>query len=91
MKAPDGTIDLLGSGFMLANNILGLVTEFAPDKDTRKANRKQRMIRVAIRRLTHKYKGADVSLYVKANFSEFTEEEQKETTDYITQIINLDK
>jgi len=71
MKAPDGTIDLIGSGMALASGIVGLVKDFSPDADTRKANRLRRRVNLAIRRFKHKYKGRNIESYVNLNFSDY--------------------
>lgn len=81
MKKPDGTIDLIGGGMNLVSQVLGLVTEFAPDK-------KQRKINVAIRRLKHKFKTTPVDVYVKVNFSEYTEEAQTEIITLLRSTLN---
>ena len=71
MKAPDGTIDLIGTGLNLGLAITGLIKDFSPDADTRKANRLRRRVNVAIRRFKHKYKGRSVESYVNLNFSDY--------------------
>lgn len=71
MKKPDGTIDFIGGAMNLTSQIIGLVTEFSPDK-------KQRKINVAIRRLKHRFKNVPVANYVNVNFTEFTEREREE-------------
>lgn len=81
MYKPDGTIDLIGGGMNLVSQVFGLVTEFAPDKKTRKIN-------VAIRRLKHRFKNTPVDLYVKVNFAEYTLEAQQEITAYIKSALN---
>lgn len=81
MRKPDGTIDLIGGGMNLVSQVIGLVTEFAPDK-------KQRKINVAIRRLKHRFKSTPVDVYVKVNFSEYTLEAQQEITTYIKSALN---
>lgn len=81
MRKPDGTIDLIGGGMNLVSQVIGLVTEFAPDK-------KQRKINVAIRRLKHRFKNVPVDTYVKVNFSEYTLEAQQEITTYIKSALN---
>ncbi len=83
MKKPDGTLDLIGSGMQLGLGIVDLVKELAPSAEQRDDNRKQRKIRIAIRRLTHRFKNVPVDTYVKVNFAEYTIEAQQEITAYI--------
>lgn len=80
MKKPGGTIDLIGSGLLVAHDIASLVNEFAPDK-------KQRKINVAIRRLKHRWKNVEVEIYVDVNFSEYSEAERKQITAEIRDIV----
>ena len=81
MKKPDGTIDLIGGGMNLVSQVLGLVTEFAPDK-------KQRKINVAIRRLKRRFKTTPIDIYVRVNFSEYTLAAQEEIITLLRSTLN---
>lgn len=87
MKKPDGTADLIGGGIQLLNNVIGLVNDFAPDKDTRAQNRKNRKVKVAIRQLKGRFKTSPVEPYVRVNFSNLPEEEVINLIAYIRGVI----
>lgn len=88
MKNPDGSIDLIGTGLQVWLGTIDLIKEFGPTPEVREDNRRQRKIRVAIRRLKGKFKSTPVDVYVKVNFAGYTEEAQAEITKYIKSHLN---
>lgn len=82
MKQPNGTIDIIGSALQLGNGIVELI-QLIP-----KADPKQRKIKIAIRRLKNRFKGADIDLYVKVNFSEYSEDEQAQIAELLKSMVN---
>lgn len=88
MRKPDGTIDLIGAGMQIGLGVIDLVKEFSPSPNQREQNRKDRKIRVAVRRLRHRFKATPVDLYVKVNFGEYSVEEQQTITAYIKSQLN---
>lgn len=87
MKKPDGTIDLIGGGIQLLNNISSLIVDFAPDAETRKQNRTQHKVKVAIRQLKNRFKTSSVSDYVNVNFANLEEKERENIIAYVRGIV----
>jgi hypothetical protein len=90
MKKPDGSIDLIGGGIQLLNNITSLVVDFAPDAETRKQNRTQHKIKVAIRQLKNRFKTSAVSDYVNVNFADLGAPERENIIAYLRGVVNRD-
>lgn len=83
MKTPEGGIDLIGTGMQIGLGVIDLVKTFAPTPEERESNRKNRKIRVAIRRLKHRFKNEPTELYVSVNFPELSPEQQVIMVNYI--------
>lgn len=87
MKKPDGNIDLIGGGIQLLNNITSLIVDFAPDAETRKQNRTQHKVKVAIRQLKNRFKNSAVSDYVNVNFANLEEKERENIIAYLRGVV----
>lgn len=87
MKKPEGTIDLIGTGMQLGLGIIDLVKEFSPSPEQRSINKKNRKIKVAVRRLKHRFRNVPVETYVKINFANETEQEQQNIINYIKPLL----
>jgi hypothetical protein len=87
MKAPDGTIDLIGTGLNLGLAITGLIGQLSPDADTRKARRLRRRIKVAKYALKHGFKGSNITSYVALNFSDYPADIQANVVETLTDLI----
>ena len=82
MKKPNGNIDLSAVVELAANVGVELI-KLIPKTDP-----KQRKIKIAIRRLKHRFKGADIDSYVKVNFAEYSQEEQAQIADLLKSVVN---
>lgn len=81
MKKPNGAIDIIGSALQLGSGVVELI------KLIPKVDPKQRKIKIAIRRLKNRFKGANIDLYVKVNFSEYSEEDRTEIAELLKSVV----
>ena len=82
MKQPNGNIDLSAVIELASVGFVELI------KLIPKADPKQRKIKIAIRRLKNRFKGADIDLYVKVNFAEYSEKECTEIANLLRSVVN---
>jgi hypothetical protein len=83
MRKSDGTLDIIGSAMQIGSGIINLIAANQPTPQEKRINK-------AVRKLRHRNKSEKVIDYVKANFSDYTEEQRDNVYNEIRAIVGRD-